>query len=640
MIGHYLTHSTRRLTYWACLLGLTLLVGCADNNQDPPTPTTENTPAANASNEEKITSDLPVYQQWHSVTLDFEGPDTSEQDADNPFLNYRLIVTFTQDGREYPIRGYYAADGQAAASGADAGNIWQVKFRAPETGRWQYRARLERGEQIALRTGAGDSVPLDNATGTFMVEASDKKAPDFRALGRLSVNDGYFYFPDTDQYWLKGGSNSPENFLAYEGFDGTYRIAASAREGEASANSELHQYESHRQDWQPGDPTLRGDTGKSIFGAVNYLAEKGMNAIYLLTMNIEGDGKDVWPYTSPEDFTRFDVSRLAQWEQLFQHMQNKGILIHLVTQETENERLLDDGDVGPMRTLYYQELIARFGHHLGLIWNLGEENGYAEWSPPAQNTEQRKAMIRFFEQADPYQNPVVLHTHAEINTREPVLEPLLGIEGLDGLSLQAHDRQHAHQVVMKWKERSEQAGQRWLITMDEIGMWHTGADTDENDPGHPSLRGDVLWGTLLSGAAGVEWYFGAHNPHNDLTSEDWRKRDELWSLTRHAMTFFRAYLPWWDMAPAHDLLARDGAFCLARHDDIYALYFPTDTEQYQIDLSGLSNDFEVHWYNPVSGGDLSSGSVTKVEGGAKVSLGNPPGRATEDWVVLLRKTGR
>ncbi|WP_024460530.1 DUF5060 domain-containing protein [Marinimicrobium sp. LS-A18] len=624
MIGHYLTHSTRRLSYGICMLSLALLIGCSDPHRE--SATTE--------------SDLPVYQQWHSVTLDFAGPDTSEQDADNPFLNYRLMVTFTHDGQEYPIRGYYAADGQASESGADAGNIWQVKFRAPETGQWQYRARLERGEKIALGADSGESLPLDNATGTFMVEASDKRAPDFRALGRLSVNDGYFYFPGTDRYWLKGGSNSPENFLAYEGFDGTYRIAASARDGEASANSELHQYESHRQDWQPGDPTLRGEAGKSIFGAVNYLAEKGMNAIYLLTLNIEGDGKDVWPYTSPEDFTRFDVSRLAQWEQLFQHMQNKGILIHMVTQETENERLLDDGDVGPMRTLYYQELIARFGHHLGLIWNLGEENGYAEWSPPAQNTEQRKAMIRFFEQADPYQNPVLLHTHAEIGTREPVLEPLLGVEGLDGLSLQADDREHAHEVVMKWKQRSEQAGRGWLITMDEIGMWHTGADTDANDPGHPSLRGDVLWGTLLSGAAGVEWYFGAHNPHNDLTSEDWRQREELWSLTRHAMTFFQTYLPWWDMAPAHDLLAREGAFCLAKHDDIYALYFPTGTEQYQIDLRGLSNDFEVHWYNPVSGGDLSSGSVTNVQGGAEVSLGNPPSRPTEDWVVLLRKTGR
>ncbi len=250
MLGHYLTHSTRRLTFWVCVLGLALLVGCSDKDHDQTQPTAENNSASNTLNEAATSDDLPVYKQWHGVTLNFEGPDTSEQDADNPFLNYRLIVTFTHDGQEYPIRGYYAADGQAGDSGADAGNIWQVKFRAPETGEWHYRARLEQGDEIALGSESGDSVPLNNATGGFLIESSDKKAPDFRALGRLSVNNGYFYFPDTDQYWLKGGTNSPENFLAYEGFDGTYRIATSAREGEASADSELHHYESHLKDWR------------------------------------------------------------------------------------------------------------------------------------------------------------------------------------------------------------------------------------------------------------------------------------------------------------------------------------------------------------------------------------------------------
>ena len=41
--------------------------------------------------------------------------------------------------------------------------------------------------------------------------------------------------------------------------------------------------------------------------------------------------------------------------------------------------------------------------------------------------------------------------------------------------------------------------------MDEIGEWHTGALTDAQDPEHPTLRHHAMWGTLLSGAAGVEW---------------------------------------------------------------------------------------------------------------------------------------
>ena len=45
-------------------------------------------------------------------------------------------------------------------------------------------------------------------------------------------------------------------------------------------------------------------------------------------------------------------------------------------EETENEMLLDNGEVGVERRLYYRDLIARFGHHLALNWNLGEENGW------------------------------------------------------------------------------------------------------------------------------------------------------------------------------------------------------------------------------------------------------------------------
>ena len=141
-------------------------------------------------------------------------------------------------------------------------------------------------------------------------------------------------------------TNSPENLLAFEGIDGTYRLEKQEREGEASIDKTLHRFEAHQQDWKPGDPVFRDNQGKALFGSMNYLAQKGMNTAYFLVLNIGGDGNDVWPYTSPKDFTRFDVSRLAQWDQLFQHMQDQGIMLHLVTQETENERLLDDGNTG------------------------------------------------------------------------------------------------------------------------------------------------------------------------------------------------------------------------------------------------------------------------------------------------------
>ena len=164
--------------------------------------------------------------------------------------------------------------------------------------------------------------------------------------------------------WLKNGANSPENFLAYYEFDGTYRSDLENLHDEGIQKDKLHHFDAHAKDWQAGDLTWANGRGKNIVGATNYLADMGMTSIYFLTMNINGDGKDVWPYTSYTERERFDVSKLEQWNLLFNHMQSKGLALHVVTQETENERLLDDGDVGFHRALYYQELIARFGHHL------------------------------------------------------------------------------------------------------------------------------------------------------------------------------------------------------------------------------------------------------------------------------------
>ncbi|MEO1011670.1 MAG: DUF5060 domain-containing protein [Bacteroidota bacterium] len=588
---------------------------CSENKEEPP---------------------LDSYGQWHTVTLSFIGPQTSELASVNPFLDYRLEVEFKNDSAQYSVRGFYAADGDAAETGADSGNVWQVRFSPDKLGKWSYSAKMVQGDSIAIKDReAGISVELANAHGAFEVVPSDKTLPDFRASGRLGISEGYFQFQDSGRYWIKGGADSPENLLAYEDFDGTYRIQPAQREGEAKTNDTLHAYGPHIRDWNEGDPIWRNGKGKGLIGALNYLASKGMNVVYFLTNNINGDGKDVWPYISPDDFTRFDVSKLDQWEIVFRHMHAKGILLHMVLQETENETLLDEGNTGPMRKLYLQEMVARFGHHLGLKFNLGEENGPADFTPIAQSDAQRKAMTSFLTNIDPYDHPILLHTHSHEPARANVLDSILGFSPLDGLSLQVDKREEAAGVVAEWKLKSKEAGHKWLITMDEIGMWHTGARSDSLDGNHDSLRRFVLWGTLLSGAAGVEWYFGANNRYHDLNTEDWRSRDRLWEITKHAMDFFEEHLPYWEMLPEHDLVNSKEAYCFQKSGEVYAIYLP-DSKRYSIDLSEVQGDFNVHWYDPLEGGPFQRGSITTLKGVENTALGIPPKKG-QDWVVLLKR---
>lgn len=560
-------------------------------------------------------------KKWHKVTLEFSGEELSENDAENPFLNYRLNVTFKNKDKIYVIPGFYAADGEAAESSATKGTIWKVRFNPDEVGEWTYEVSFRKGNAIAVNNNpmAGKAIDFNGAKGKFTITESDKLGRDFRSKGRLNVTtNGYLQFQDSKEYFLKGGADSPENFLGYYEFDQT---------------PPSHKYEPHAKDWRNGDPTWQQGKGKNIIGALNYLASKGMNSVYFLTMNVQGDGKDVWPWIDVNERYRFDCSKLDQWEIVFDYMDKKGMMLHIVTQETENELLLDIGETKTQRKLYYRELIARFSHHLGVTWNLGEENGPLSWTPKGQSNKDREDMAKYLKTNDPYKNLVVLHTHAHPKDQDLFLYPLLGYEYLDGPSLQTHHPHDVHNVIVKWIDESKRAGQQWIVCQDEIGPADTGAKPDADDPEHNDIRAEVLWGNLMAGGAGVEWYFGYKYAHNDLNCEDWRSRENLWNQTKIALDFFQNHVPFTKMKSADGLTKNQHDYVLAENGSTYVVYLPKVEETF-LNLAGNSNKYTIKWYNPRIGGELQKGSVKSIKGGSEVSIGFPPNNE-KDWVALI-----
>jgi hypothetical protein len=572
------------------------------------------------------------WSRWAPGSIDFAGPQASENDPVNPFTDYRLTVTFSKGSKTAKVRGFFAADGNAAESSAQSGNIWRVRFAPDEAGDWDYRAQLVRGSDAALH---GQVRPSDSIVGQwngqFKVAPADPADHEFHRSGVLRSKGHLLRWSGTGEYFLKGGANSPENLLGYADFDGTYRIAPDARDGESAVGEQLHKFAPHLRDWRKGDPTWKNGKGKGLIGAINYLADSGMNSVYFLTMNVGGDGKDVWPWLSPDDPTRFDVSKLAQWEIVFDHMQRRGIALHIVLQETENELLLDGGETKRLRQLYFRELIARFAHHPALFWNLGEENGPVHWRPEGQNDAQRIAMAQFIAANDPYRHPILLHTHAETTDKDRILTPLLGLEALQGLSFQVSDRTKVNFETRKWNALSRKAERPWAITMDEIGMWQIGARNDRDDPTHDSLRRHALWGHLLGGGAGVEWYFGAHQDGNDLTTEDWRTRGELWRQTALAKQFFSKELPYWDVQPCES-----EAYCLAKPGDLYAVYLSTDTPGLsRADIA--AGDYSLHSFDPVTG-QMRAPKIITIR--PDVPLSRALQASDADQVVLLRRMNK
>ena len=576
-------------------------------------------------------------KQWHKVTLDFEGPERGEDEG--TFLDHRLDVTFRHSGtgHEITVPGYFAADGDAGQTGADSGSVWRAHFSPPETGTWTWAASFRQGDGVAVAANAkaGSSAgAFDGAGGSISVAPSDKDGADLRGRGLLEHDgDRYLSFAGDGGTFLKSGVGSPENFLAYGGFDNT---------------PGSHDYRPHERHFEAGDPSWGAGEGRGIIGAVNYLADHGVNSAYMLLMNVGGDGRDVWPWAdgaldriaknagnAPNSFDltvdarAFDASKLDQWEIVFSHMEERGIVLHLFLQETENDHLLNDGDMGVERMLFMREMVARFAHHNGVIWNLGEET--------TNSAGELRAHSAHLKALDPYDHPVALHTYPSQHDRYEAHE---GEPTLDVLSFQTNAADGLPDLD-HYLGGAEKAGRAVVAFLDEPGNAGVGMAA-EGDTGwranHDALR-ETLWRSYTEGASGAEWYFGyrtAGGTGGDLAVEDFSTRESAYGWAAAARAFFEP-LPLGEMGEGDHLTSgTTGAdHVLADPGEVYAIYLP-DGGTATLDLSGHGGRFDVAWYDPLSGGGFADGTVTTVAGGSEVSIGRAPYEAGREWAVLVR----
>lgn len=558
---------------------------------------------------------------WHKITLTFDGPESSESASPNPFTDYRLDVTFTQGAKSYVVPGYFAADGNAAYTSATAGNKWRVHFCPDAAGEWNYEVRFTQGTDVAVSDNVGESAGfMDGDSGSFEVVASDKTGKDLRAHGRLKyVGEHYLQFAQSKQYFIKCGVDAPENLLAYYEMDATPNVG-----------KRIKFFNDHSQDYNAdAAPYLWGqnkDKGKNFFGAINYLHNKGLNVFSFLTFNIDGDDRNVFPHLlnveldeykksasvkkNPKEWEkhvvqdRFDVSKMDQWEQVFCYGDLKGMFLHFKTQENENDQKMEGGNVGRTRKAYYRQLIARYSHHLALNWNLGEEN--------TNTLAQVKAQASYFADNDPYQNIAVVHTYP--NQHEKYYRPLVD-EKTDvlGFSVQTNksDFHRVHKVTNTWVKASAASGRKLAIAVDEPGDARHSLLPDTECANHDTARVNALWGALMAGGYGVEWYFGYHHPHSDLTCQSWRSRDLFWDQCKVALDFFTQNdLPLTEMENMDEITDDENDYVFAKTGEVY-LVFIKETGIVKLELPDVG--YNAMWLNPKTGEKVNIKGETENE---------------------------
>jgi len=264
-------------------------------------------------------------------------------------------------------------------------------------------------------------------------------------------------------------------------------------------------------------------------------------------------------------------------------------------------------------------------------------------------------MIDYLRQIDPYDHHIVVHTYP--NKQDSVYGGLIGDKSsLTGTSLQNSKLGDTHWQTTKWVRKSADAGKPWVVAFDESGSAAHGQCPDLGYRGFDGkdksgkyiydqheVRRQTLWGNIMGGGAGVEYYFGYKFVENDLICEDWRSRDQSWDYCRICIEFFdKNKIPIQDMKPSDELVGsketNNDKYCFAKPGEIYLVYLANvdSTDSFELDLSDHPGEFSVAWYNPRTGGDLIQNDQTVVSGGGKANITSSHS-GEDDWLAVIKR---
>jgi hypothetical protein len=495
------------------------------------------------------------YPKWSRIELSFTGPESKARGEPNPFAVQLDIVFSGPNGKQYRIPGFYDGDGKGGANG----NVWKVRFSADETGGWRYATE---STDHLLNGWMGNIEVTEVANGT----QGFWKWGRLEYIGTPQNQIRYLKFRD-GPYWMKAGCDDPENFLGnYSNFDTTAKRTAS----------------------------------------VDYLAEQGINSLYIMTHNIDGDDNDVWPWlgASSEEAkefgganARFDIAKLEEWRILFEHMQTQGVVPYIILEDDSAWKEYD-------HDRYHREIIARFGYLPGLVFNLGEEHN--ENYPLSEGL----VMARRFKELNPYGHSLGIHNIARAEDSyvdSPFLDMTAVQTGQPGRASAVKFAVEHNQIAVDWIARCRERGQRVLVV--------------NFDEGRPELDRLAWWSAYIGGGV---WEAHTLPPYVQPLS--------TWEITWEQLAGTRAFMesfPFHEMFPRNDLVKSGNAFCLAKTGEAYALYLP-EGGSCSVELDP-NIGYTVSWWNPANNKNGTFQSERRLSGGQQSFTAPGDG----DWALRI-----
>lgn len=519
------------------------------------------------------------------ITATIEKPD-----AKNPFTDASLTGTFqTADGNKgWKIEGF---------CDSPDGSIFRIRFMPEQPGKYTFQLNYKQSDWQMPFKGSLE-VTGGHRRGTVAVD------PEYPWHFIWSGSKEHFFFNGTTAYFLVGWRDD--------------RVINDSIE-------RLHKLKVNRMRvlLEGAGATLGGlepvDTGENFTMMLRPWLAKAPNS-----------------FENPcIDFTRFDVPYWQKWERMLRSARDRDMNISVVFYwELDREPTSPKFAGSEDERRYFRYAVARLSAFSNVTWDLGDDlDSYRDekWAHEMGNQ-----LMNW----DPYHHLATSHpTHPGNQDRA---SPWFSFT-----SIQEWSRRQ-HQIMLEQRELQVKTGRIIPQTNEEYGYedhypkWGPEPPGDDTDV----LR-RVAWDIAMAGAYGTagETVHRGVNYWPD-TGGGWlngRGDDSMIMLKgyEHMVDFFTSF-EWWKTEP-HDELINNGAYCLAKPGEIYAVYLPLrgqcgraenlhhDTECGAYKLQLAPGVYDGTWFRAATGETIPIPSIQ----GPEWTL--PPTPGWGDWALLLKR---
>jgi hypothetical protein len=492
-------------------------------------------------------------------------------DAQNPFLDATLTGSFSKaDGTDRKtVEGF--------CDSAD-GSVFRIRFMPASAGDYTYSATYRQGAVETTHTGA------------FKAAASRRKGP-IRVDRQYpwhfiweGTGDHYF-FNGTTAFWLMGWR---EERIIRDCLNRLRLLKINRLRVLLSGAANIL--------W--GEPVMTGENFSLFLRP--WVAEAPNN------------------FANPKiDFTRFNVAYWQKWERMLRYARDRDVIISAILEISTHKAQPAAGSEDERR--YVRYAVARLSAFSNITWDLGDDLDSFRDEPWAHET--GSLLVGW----DPYKH--LATSHPVRREHQDRASDWFGFTSIQDWS------RNQHALMLEERQIQLKTGRIIPQTNEEYGYedhyphWAPKPDGDSAE----TLR-RCAWEIAMAGAYGTAGESARRgvNIWPD-TGGGWingRGDDTMVMLKgyEHMVDFFTSFA-WWKTEP-HDELVNNGAYCLAKPGEIYAVYIPKEgTVTVKLD----PGDYEASWFGAFTGETIP---LPPIRGPMWTSPKSP---GWLDWAILIKK---